>query len=223
MLNSWTSSARSRACPTGSSSVKYSISDCRFTLHLVRKEFQGLVRYDRLDILGLEAEQAYARDELALQVRVAELAADHVAFGNLAGRRYRQPQHQLALQVGTLAQRTAVQGVNGALVPIEHQCDLLLTARRLATAPVACGPILRRIGGNAGTDRGCVVIGERAGARTEAAAGIRSDDAGRTDADLGGNQRALGACILVDRSSELAILQRLGIELVAQIGEFVLD
>ena len=61
-------------CPRSRSSLKYSISDCRFMTSLGadqrrREELDRLGGGDRCHVLGLEAEQPHARHDLAARAR----------------------------------------------------------------------------------------------------------------------------------------------------------
>ena len=58
---------------------------------------------------GLEVEQPHHGDDLALEVRIVQLARDHAAHGDVAGRGDRELQHQLALQLGVVALRARVE------------------------------------------------------------------------------------------------------------------
>src|SRR5690606_8195424 len=72
--------------------------------------------------------------ELALQLRIVELARDHLAAGNCALRRNRQLEHELALQIRIFAKRPSVDRVDRAFVPIEYERNLFLAPRRLTAA-----------------------------------------------------------------------------------------
>ena len=69
---------------------------------------------------------------LLLELRIVQLAGDDAAHGHFARGRDGEFQHHLALQLRLLAQRTAVQRVDRALVAVEDQLDLLAAARGLA-------------------------------------------------------------------------------------------
>lgn len=61
------------------------------------EEIDGLSRRDRFDVARLEAEQAYALNESALEFRIVELARHDLAERDFAGRRDRKAQYELAL------------------------------------------------------------------------------------------------------------------------------
>src|SRR5688572_23746831 len=114
-------------------SEKKEISDCRFMARSGgREEVDGLADGQRLDVGRLEADQAYTRDDLLLQFGVVELTRNHAAHGDLTRRRDGEFQHQLARKLRLIAQRAAVQCVEGTLVPVEHDLDFLACTRGLA-------------------------------------------------------------------------------------------
>src|SRR5690606_1538257 len=89
------------------------------------EEVDRLRRRDLLDVLRLELKEHHALDELLLEIRIAELGGHDLAERDPAVGRDREPQHELALERGILAERTVVERVDRALVAVEDALDLL--------------------------------------------------------------------------------------------------
>src|SRR4029077_5684373 len=110
-----------------------------------------------------KTEQPHQRDDLALELRVLQLARDHAAHGHFAGRRDGELEHQFPLQLRVVAQCARIEAVNASLVAVEDQLDLLTRARGLAAAAAGGGATAVETGArDARSDRGGIVTGERA-------------------------------------------------------------
>src|SRR3954470_7403511 len=101
------------------------------------EEIYRLADGEWFDVGRLEADQAHARHDLLLELRIVELARDHATHGDLACRRDGEFQHQLALQLRLVAQRAAIERIQRALVAIEDDLDFLARTRRLAAGSSA--------------------------------------------------------------------------------------
>jgi len=162
----------------------------RVAAELRRQEAHRPRDRHRLHVLGAELERLDARQRLALQVGRLQLAGDHAQVGDLARRRDLQLQHHLAPQRRIRAQQAVVDGVDRALVALEHEADLLDRARRLAA-----GGALQ---GAASTAAGAAghVFDQRGRAAGEAAAAVAAEtggvDAAAAAGGIAGDQRAPG-------------------------------
>ena len=92
---------------------------------LGRQEVERVVDDHLVDVLRAEVEGPDACQQLLLDVGHLEFARDDAHVGDPARGRDRQLQDDLALQAGLVAQRTVVDGVDRALVALEHQAHVL--------------------------------------------------------------------------------------------------
>src|SRR5690348_11150462 len=121
------------------------------------------------------------------------------------------------------AQLPAVERVDGALVAIEDQLDLLAAAGGLAArARAGRAARIQPLAREPGAHRRRLMAGERAGARAETAADAGGVDAAAARAYVRGDERALGVRIGADRGSEIARRADADVQVPAQVGELVL-
>src|SRR5580704_6313950 len=198
---------------------------CERSALLRGEEVDGLRRGDGLDVLWLEAEQLYPQHDLALKLRIVELARYQPAHRHLARGRNRELQNELALQLRPLAQRAAVEGINRALVAVKDELNLLARARRFAARARARGraAIKSRVC-NRGGDCSGLMSGERACAGAKAAARVRRGNAATAGADFGGDEGTLRVRVSAHSAGEVLRLPDCWVgHLLAQIRELVFD
>src|ERR1051325_7250500 len=87
-------------------------------------------------VLRPEIELLDARDQLAFKLRRTQFARENFAIDDLARRSDLQSDHDLSLQRRVFSQYAVIQGVQSALIAIEHDFDLFERPRRF-TAPAS--------------------------------------------------------------------------------------
>src|SRR5262245_14624389 len=98
------------------------------------EEVDWLGYRNRAHVAGFEAEEFHAGHELALELGIFELARHDLASRDFALGRDGEFENELALKIRLVPQSARIDGVDRALVPIEHQRNFLFAARGLASA-----------------------------------------------------------------------------------------
>src|SRR4051794_7008470 len=107
------------------------------------EEVDRLGRRDGLYVASFEAEGLHSRHQLAFQLLIVQLAGNDPAVRDLTRRSNRDLEHHFAFQLGAVAQRAAVEGIDRTLVAIEDQLDLFAAACSLGAASAALHTIIR--------------------------------------------------------------------------------
>src|SRR5262245_50531955 len=97
-----------------------------------REEVDRLAHGEWFDVRRLEAELPHARHDFLLELGIVELTRNHAHVGDLTRGFDPELEHEFALQLRLVAQRTAIDVVQRTLVAIEEQLDFLARTRGLA-------------------------------------------------------------------------------------------
>src|SRR5688500_5479578 len=190
-------------------------------IFLCREELDRLGRRHGRDVAGLEAEHPHPCYELALELRVVELARDDLAGRHLAGGSDGDFQDDLPLQRRLVTQRPAVQRVDRRLVPIEHELDFLTRSRGLEASTSPLDLVRRRRSRRWRRDPRRVVSRETRRASAESAARRGYRDATTALSHLGGQERPVDAGLLANtRVERLRVRPGVYVEL-AELGELL--